>query len=220
MAFDPGDGVKRTYTGVRVHRSGSERKGQQPNAFGKTKSKDWDKRNFRFKFTEGAAAGASLLVLPCSCRRHSWRIGASRSSTQTLASAYQQHGTTFRCSHLSSSHRSKVSQCCCDSCRRRPATHLEDRPSACEADQSARSVSSAGPFILLTSAALLEGLGLLSVPCMATKIRPLGWCVVELGWTGFLLAARVRVTQESGPLSYMRKHLAHRFMDEAGAQRS
>lgn len=58
VSFDPGDGVRRTYSGVRVHRSGSERRGQAANAFGKQKSKDWDKRNFRFTFDEAPPAAA------------------------------------------------------------------------------------------------------------------------------------------------------------------
>lgn len=51
MFFDAGDGKGlMSYEKVTVHRYGSERKGEAANLWGKGKSKDWDKRDFRFSF--------------------------------------------------------------------------------------------------------------------------------------------------------------------------
>lgn len=145
VTFDSGDGVKRTYANVRVHRSGSERKGQMANAFGKMKSKDWPKTNFRFKFSKkgagGAAAGGDQQLFV-------WRTGFPPVKTINLHSMYQ-----VRIG------RARLTQ------RRRGGSK--------------------------------------------TALQKTQRCIPSAADPG-------RTTQESGPLSYMRKHLAHRFMEEAG----
>ncbi len=85
--FDARDGGGlRSYGNMTAHRSGSERHTGLANQWGKGKSKDWPKTNYRFSFhkSDGNAAAAAFVWLP----------GAPGVKSVMAHSMYQESGPT------------------------------------------------------------------------------------------------------------------------------
>ena len=85
VLFDARDGSgMRYYSNQTAHRTGSERQNGLQNQWGKGKSKDWAKRNYKFSFhkAQPPSAGADFL----------WQSGWPPVSSIELFSFYQESG--------------------------------------------------------------------------------------------------------------------------------
>ena len=89
--FDAHDGAGlRWYGNMTAHRGGSERHMGLPNQWGKGKSKDWPKTNFKFSFHHALLANGS--VSKASAAGFSWQPGLPAVKTIVAHGLYQESG--------------------------------------------------------------------------------------------------------------------------------